>query len=210
MTNKEFIAMIAPLIKAEAFNRGYTVCSTAIAQACIESAFGRSSLGSKYNNFFGMKCGKSWRGKSVNLKTKEEYTPGTLTSVSAFFRVYDSIQDGVVGYYDFISTSRYENLKTARDYQQYAVMLKADGYATSSTYVKTLTDCVEKYGLDAYDYSSVSEMIDDNIVTLDDIAREVIRGKWGNGLERKQRLTIAGYNYREVQKRVNAILRGGK
>ena len=42
--------------------------------------------------------------------------------------------------------------------------------------------------------------------TVDEIAKEVISGKWGNGAVRKNRLTAAGYNYTEVQNRVNAIL----
>ena len=43
--------------------------------------------------------------------------------------------------------------------------------------------------------------------TVDELAREVIRGLWGNGTERKNRLTEAGYNYRAVQRRVNELLR---
>ena len=43
--------------------------------------------------------------------------------------------------------------------------------------------------------------------SVDTIAREVIQGKWGNGEERKQKLTAAGYNYSAVQKRVNELLR---
>ncbi|WP_230454752.1 hypothetical protein [Gardnerella vaginalis] len=42
--------------------------------------------------------------------------------------------------------------------------------------------------------------------SVDEIAREVIRGAWGNGNERKQRLTSAGYDYDTVQKRVNELL----
>lgn len=42
--------------------------------------------------------------------------------------------------------------------------------------------------------------------SVDEVAREVIQGKWGNGSERKNRLTAAGYNYNEVQKKVNSIL----
>lgn len=41
---------------------------------------------------------------------------------------------------------------------------------------------------------------------VDDIAREVIAGKWGNGEERKQRLTAAGYDYTEVQNAVNKLI----
>lgn len=43
--------------------------------------------------------------------------------------------------------------------------------------------------------------------TVDELAKEVIQGKWGNGAERKSRLTQAGYNYSEVQARVNALLK---
>ncbi len=42
---------------------------------------------------------------------------------------------------------------------------------------------------------------------LDVIAKEVINGKWGNGSERKRRLTQAGYDYSTVQKRVNEMLK---
>ena len=38
------------------------------------------------------------------------------------------------------------------------------------------------------------------------IAYEVINGKWGNGAERKRKLTAAGYNYKVVQAIVNDLL----
>lgn len=43
--------------------------------------------------------------------------------------------------------------------------------------------------------------------TVDELAREVINGKWGNGTDRKNRLTAAGYDYSAVQKRVNELLK---
>lgn len=45
------------------------------------------------------------------------------------------------------------------------------------------------------------------IKTPEAIAKEVIRGKWGNGLTRKKRLEEAGYNYLEVQEIVNNLLK---
>lgn len=42
--------------------------------------------------------------------------------------------------------------------------------------------------------------------TIDELAQEVISGLWGNGEERYERLTAAGYDYDAVQKRVNEIL----
>ncbi len=43
--------------------------------------------------------------------------------------------------------------------------------------------------------------------SIDDIAKEVINGKWGNGADRKNRLVAAGYDYNAIQKRVNELLR---
>ena len=43
---------------------------------------------------------------------------------------------------------------------------------------------------------------------LEEIAREVIDGKWGNGRVRKDKLTAAGYDYAQVQMIVNRILVG--
>ncbi|MEZ3439082.1 MAG: peptidoglycan DD-metalloendopeptidase family protein [Oscillospiraceae bacterium] len=43
--------------------------------------------------------------------------------------------------------------------------------------------------------------------TVDEIAQEVIRGDWGNGDVRKKRLIEAGYNYSEVQAKVNELMR---
>lgn len=40
---------------------------------------------------------------------------------------------------------------------------------------------------------------------VDELAREVLQGKWGNGAERKKRLEAAGYDYAVVQKKVNQL-----
>lgn len=54
--------------------------------------------------------------------------------------------------------------------------------------------------------TSNSQLGNANKKSVDTIAREVIRGVWGNGDERKKRLTQAGYDYNAVQKRVNQLL----
>ena len=48
---------------------------------------------------------------------------------------------------------------------------------------------------------------DKELRSLQDIAKEVIAGKWGNGSERKQLLSQAGYDYSKVQKKVNELLK---
>ena len=44
-----------------------------------------------------------------------------------------------------------------------------------------------------------------NNKSIDEIAKEVMQGKWGNNPERKNRLVAAGYNYDVIQKRVNEL-----
>ena len=154
---KQFIELIGPIIQEEAKARGYKVCSPIIAQACIESAFGTSSLGYRWHNYFGMKCGSSWKGKSVNLSTKEEYVPGQLSTIRDNFRVYDSMEEGVKGYFDFISTKRYANLKDAKTPKEYLELIKKDGYATSSSYVNTNMNCINRYDLERFDWNKLPE-----------------------------------------------------
>lgn len=72
---------------------------------------------------------------------------------------------------------------------------------------------LEKAG---YNYSEVQSAVNKKLSgkgattskkSVDEIAKEVIQGKWGNGAERKNRLAQAGYDYSEVQKKVNALLK---
>ena len=217
MTKQNFIPEIAPLIVSEGKRRGYKVFSTVIAQAIIESNWGQSGLSKRANNFFGLKCGSKWKGKSINMKTKEEYTVGTLTTIKDNFRAYDSVIDGVKGYYDFISTKRYANLKSARTPLEYAQMLKADGYATSSSYVNTLISTVNKYNLTQYDSlempvtnpqtNQTADSVKAASQMISQVVQDVIQGKYGNGAERVLRLTEAGYDAKAVQKLVNETLR---
>lgn len=57
------------------------------------------------------------------------------------------------------------------------------------------------------DYNE-TEKDDNHDKEIMQVAYEVIAGAWGNGVERKKRLMSAGYNYSEVQQRVNMILKG--
>ena len=93
------------------------VNSPIIAQAILESNWGRSTLASKYYNFFGMKAGSKYTGEKVNLPTKEEVN-GELVSVDAYFRVYHSFDEGIEGYYQFITGYPwYSNLIGETDYK---------------------------------------------------------------------------------------------
>lgn len=216
MTHKEFIEVIAKYVIKYANDYGIKVHSPIIAQAILESGWGGSTLASKYNNFFGLKCGGSWKGKSVNMATREEYTVGTLTDIRANFRVYDSIEDGVKGYFEFINYSRYANLKGVNDPEEYCRRIKADGYATSSTYVTNLMRVIRDNNLTRFDGTQENvekeneDMVSGDIVgtqltgaeIIELLAKEVIKGRYGNGNDRKKKL---GELYPIVQKRVNEL-----
>lgn len=151
MTNQEFIEQIAAYVKKYAASFGICVHSPIIAQAILESGWGKSKLAAIYHNYFGLKCGTKWKGKSVNLTTQEEYEPGTLTTIKDNFRVYGNMEEGVKGYFEFIQLSRYQNLKGITDPKKYLETIKSDGYATSSTYVQNNMRLIEQYNLTQYD-----------------------------------------------------------
>ena len=158
MDKQEFIAKIAGYVQKYAKDYGILVHSPVIAQAILESGWGESRLAAVYHNYFGLKCGTKWTGKSVNLSTMEEYTPGTLTQIKDNFRVYDNMEEGVKGYFEFIQLSRYQNLRGITDPEMYLETIKADGYATSSSYVDNTMRIVTQYNLQQYDVKGAGSM----------------------------------------------------
>ena len=152
MTNQEFIRDIAPAVRKYAAQYGYKYPSAVIAQACLESAYGASSLSAKYHNYFGIKGYPKWTGKVVNLATKEEYSPGTLTNITAAFCVYDSMDAGVKGYFDFLERNpRYKNLHDATSAEDYLQKIRDDHYATSNSYVQSCLNILYAYNLRRFD-----------------------------------------------------------
>ena len=222
MTNSEFIEQIATYVKKYAYLYGIEVHSPIIAQAILESGWGKSSLASKYHNYFGLKCGGAWKGKSVNMATQEEYTAGVMTDIRDNFRVFDSMEDGVKGYFDFINYSRYANLKGVKDPEEYCRRIKDDGYATSSRYVDSLLRVIRENNLTRFDTDEPineepkkedgddmrKEELTGDILTgaeiIEILAKRVIKGDYGNGQERREKL---GDLYSVVQSRVNELCR---
>ena len=151
MTNQEFIEQIAKYVQKYAKSYGILVHSPIIAQAILESGWGKSKLSAQYHNYFGLKCGTKWTGKSVNMRTQEEYKVGNLTTIKDNFRAYDSMEEGVKGYFDFIQLARYSNLKGITNPKHYLETIKSDGYATSSSYVNNTYALITQYNLTQYD-----------------------------------------------------------
>lgn len=157
---KDFIALIAPLAIEICNSRQKKVLpSVCIAQACCESAYGTSQKMIKANAVFGIKVGKSkvhfgtaWNDKAYSTKTKECYDGKIYTTITDMFRAYDSIRNAVEDYYDMLgSCSRYAGCIGVTDYIAAITAIKNGGYATSPTYVQTITSIIKKYNLTQYD-----------------------------------------------------------
>ena len=210
MDKEAFIQKVAEKVSKYAPLYGISVHSPIIAQAIVESGWGKSSLASKYHNYFGLKCGSSWKGKSVNMTTKEEYKVGTMTNIRDNFRVFDDFDDGIRGYFEFINTSRYANLKGVKSPEEYVRRLKADGYATSSKYVDNVMRVIRDNKLTRFDGNGDGDMKKEELTgkvlsgkeIIDILARRVIDGDYGVGADRKKKL---GDLYTIVQKRVNEL-----
>lgn len=125
--------------------------SMTVAQAILESSWGNSSLSKLYYNFFGMKAGSSYSGETVTLKTGEEVN-GIKITVDGTFRVYHSFDEGIEGYYQFITGySRYSNLIGETNYKTACTKIKEDGWATDSAYASKLINLIETYNLTRFD-----------------------------------------------------------
>lgn len=69
-------------------------------------------------------------------------------------------------------------------------------------------DAIAKRILACFDINVQESPKKDNVSkSIEEIAREVIAGKWGNGATRKQKLAAAGYDYKAVQSMVNKLLK---
>lgn len=145
-----FIGKIAPLIVKYAAERGYKCVSAAIAQACLESRYGMSGLAA-YHNYFGIKCGGSWKGTSVNMQTMEEYTPGVKMPIKDDFRAYSDMETGVRGYFELLDYPRYKAVRQQETPEAYLTEIKAAKYATSSAYVANNMNVVRAHDLTEWD-----------------------------------------------------------
>lgn len=158
---EQFIKQIASFVMKYAPRYGIMVHSPIIAQAILESARGTSELAVNTHNYFGLKykVGRCPTASGIYYKNgSEQNADGTYTTSAMQWCKFDDMEDGVVGYFDFINNARYANLKGITDPQLYLERIKEDGYATSLKYVDNLLNVIKTYNLTQYDGKAVEEM----------------------------------------------------
>lgn len=111
-----------------------------IAQGILESGAGNSPLATECNNHFGIKCGSSWYGKTMN---KDD------DSANECFRCYNSAQASFDDHSEFLKRQRYAFLfdYAVTDYGLWAQGLRQAGYATDPAYPQKLITIIETYEL---------------------------------------------------------------
>lgn len=151
-----FIEQIASLVKKYAPQYGISVYSPIIAQAILESASGTSELAVNAHNYFGLKYKANVTKDYYVKEGSEQNADGSYTTSVMKWCKFPNMEAGVKGYFEFISASRYANLKGVTDPLTYLENIKADGYATSLKYASNLMAVIERYDLTKYDKESDS------------------------------------------------------
>ncbi len=148
---EQFVKDFTPIVLEAAAGSGL-FASLFMAQAILESSNaqgqpGASLLASKYNNYFGIKASAGWKGKVINLKTREVFN-GKDAVITDGFRVYDSPAESFKDRVNFLkSNPRYKKVFTAPTPLLQAMELKAAGYATDPNYSAILTSIINSNNL---------------------------------------------------------------
>ncbi|MDG1953838.1 MAG: glucosaminidase domain-containing protein [Polaribacter sp.] len=126
--------------------------SITLAQGILESGNGRSTLASKSNNHFGIKCHTGWTGKRVYHDDDKK---------DDCFRKYRYVENSYNDHSKFLTgRRRYAFLFNYRikDYKKWARGLKKAGYATDRKYPNKLIKIIEDYKLYEFDKVKKSDL----------------------------------------------------
>jgi flagellar protein FlgJ len=155
MTNAQFIASAVP--GAQQGWREYGVpASVTIAQAILESGWGRSALSATDRNYFGIKCFGDPGPIAAGCHTYQTFEctkAGTCFTTSASFRTYAKVADSYRDHGHFLRTnSRYRPaFAYTRDADEFLRQIAKAGYATDPKYVDKVKGLMRSHDLYQYD-----------------------------------------------------------
>lgn len=177
MTNQEYIDEVAKYVKKHAPQYNIKVYSPVIAQFCLESGYGTTNKVKAVladgtvdwrHNYVGLK----WRNNRCAISndyfeegTAEQNPDGSYVGIVSRFYRFKSLEDCVIGYFQFTNISTYANLKGVEDAYQYLCNIKSDGYATSLEYVQKCMNVIEKWDLTKYDDKKEESVVTQNNTT---------------------------------------------
>lgn len=164
LTTSQFIAKVGPIAQAN-YKESGVLASVTLAQAILESGWGKSELAQKANNMFGMKTslsgntwsGSVWKGDVYTKRTAEYTSSNKKYYITANFRKYNSVASSIADHSAYLtgamngSKKRYAGLTSTTSYTKQLTIIKNGGYATSPNYAKDLGAIIQRYGLTKYD-----------------------------------------------------------
>jgi flagellum-specific peptidoglycan hydrolase FlgJ len=149
---KLFIQSMAPAAQAAQIKYG-TPASVAIAQAIMESNWGKSMLAKKARNYLGIKATSNYKASF----TTYESSTGGFRKVAANFTLYEDPFECFDDYGRMISTlPAYRQAMAARSNPEAFAQALTGVYATNSRYGRDLIAVMRKYKLQRFDLYSAS------------------------------------------------------
>lgn len=142
--------------------------SLTIAQAILESSWGKSALSLEANNLFGIKAYDDWSGSSIQKHTKE-YIKGQTVVICANFKVYDSCSESIKDHNYLLSSDRYKAVRDANNYVEACYAIYNCGYASSPNYTNSLIKIIDTYKL--YNYDTLAK----DIVAREEKVKETLK-----------------------------------
>ena len=128
--------------------------STILAQAALESGWGKSKVAKTNKNLFGIK----WTGRHNPLITVEKglNCPGNEQGGARPYNSYKSFGDSILDHGWFLNNngSRYNATLNAKTPSEQITALGKSGYAEAGTYGRSLQNMVDKYNLTQYNPSA--------------------------------------------------------
>lgn len=151
MTRQEFINYLAPAAQKN-YQTHHVLPSISLAQAILESDWGRSDLAEESNNLYGIKGGS---GDPDYLT--QEFNGENFITVEEPFRAYQNFEESMEDHalllvngttYD---SEIYHGVLYASNYKEAAAALQNAGYATDPNYAAKLINLIEEYSLHEFD-----------------------------------------------------------
>lgn len=161
-TNAEvevFLAELADGAKQSWYQFGVPA-SVTLAQAALETGWGSSSLSSKYNNYFGIKCNKTkpspYQNGCVDMVTTEYDSKGNPYQIVDSFRTYSSVANSMLdhGYYLKTRGLYTRAFPKNEDPCQFAIEVRRGGYATDPGYATLLITLMRQRNMFRFDWRS--------------------------------------------------------
>lgn len=133
--------------------------SIKMAQAILESSFGKSELAQNSNNHFGIKCSTGWDGKTYYVIDDE--VDENFQKKHSCFRFYNNPEESFIAHSDFLTDPKKEKRYGflfafgSTDYRSWAYGLRQAGYASNPNYGDLLIKLIEDYSLYTLDNSTI-------------------------------------------------------